>query len=186
MSRSLSSWSCALGACAIAGWPLGAKAQMQSNPVVVVSPISPPLGAERRGSPNRILLGAGIATFVIGYGASASVPIDSDHKGDKNLYAPMVGPWMNLANRGCVGPTTPTASGPLELTSRQHCGTSSIEGAALVAGGILQGLGAIAVMSSFFVQDAPRRVFEAPAMPRFAIIPMLSANSLGAIARGRF
>jgi hypothetical protein len=169
-------------------WPVSAKAQqMQSNPIVVVSPISPPLGADRRGSPNRILLGAGIATFVIGYGASASVLIDSDHKGDKNLYAPVVGPWMDLANRKCGGPTFPTASGPLELTSRQHCGTSAIEGAALVAGGILQGLGAVAVMTSFFVEeDKPRRVFEAPAMPRFAIIPMMGSNGLGAMARGRF
>ncbi len=186
MSRSISSWSCALGACAFASWPVGARAQEQSNPIVVVSPISPPLGADRRGSPNRILLGAGIATFVIGYGASASVPFDSDHKGDKNLYAPLVGPWIDLANRGCAGPTIPTASGPLELTSRQHCGTSAVEEVALVAGGILQGIGAVAVMSSFFLDDKPRRVFEAPAMPRFAIIPMLSANSLGAMARGRF
>jgi hypothetical protein len=160
---------------------------MQSNPVVVVSPISPPLEADRRASPNRILLGAGIATFVIGYGTSASVPIDSDHKGEKYLYAPVVGPWMDLANRKCAGPILPTASGPVELTSRQHCGTSAIEGAALVAGGILQGLGAVAVMGSFFVEeDKPRRVFEAPALPRFAIIPMLGANGLGAMARGRF
>jgi hypothetical protein len=159
---------------------------MQSNPIVVVSPISPPVGAERRGSPNTTLLAAGIATFVVSYAPSAYVSIDSDHKGDKNLYAPIVGPWLDLANRGCSGSTIATAAGPFDLTSRQRCGTSAFETAALITGGILQGIGAIAITGAFFVQNKPPTALEAHAMPRFAIIPMLGVHSLGAMARGRF
>jgi hypothetical protein len=190
MRKRVSLWVCAVGTCAIVGWAGGARAQAEPqsepNPVVVVSPVAPPMGAESTSKPNMTLLGTGIATFVFGYGPAASVPIYSDHKGDENLYIPFAGPWLDLANRDCTGPTIPTDRGPAELASGLHCGTSTIEGAALITSGVVQGLALVQVMAAFFVPQKGPTGFQVPSMPRFAIIPTIGPGGTGAMARGRF
>jgi hypothetical protein len=132
------------------------------------------------------LLGAGLATFVFSYAPAATVPIYSDHKGDQYLYIPFAGPWLDLANRGCAGPTVMTPNGPYELSSARTCGTSAVEEGALITAGIFQGLAALQIMGSFFIPEnrAPR--IEVGAMPRFAIVPTVGVNGIGAMARGRF
>src|SRR5262245_51524569 len=100
------------------------------------------------------LLGTGVATLVLGYGPSWSVAMSSDHKGDDMLLLPVVGPWFDLANRGCSGETV-------------SCGTSPLERAALITDGVVQGLGALQIMGAFFVSQKPASGFTAPPMPRF-------------------
>jgi len=70
---------------------------------------------------------------------SRSVAIGSDHKGDDQLFIPVVGPWLDIGKRGCSGATVPTSDGPFEVASGEHCGSSDIETAALIADGTIHG-----------------------------------------------
>jgi len=154
---------------------------------VVVSPVPSPSGGERNVPPDMAVLMTGVAILAVGYAPSAFVPMQSDHKGDDYLYIPVIGPWLDLANRGCAGATIATADGPIELESQQPCGTSPVERAALIASGILQGVGGLQIMGAFFVQQKPTLASGAPPMPRFAIVPtVFGTHGMGAMARGRF
>src|SRR6188508_102438 len=55
--------------------------------------------------PNRELLHSGIFALGVPYVASVIVAASSDRAEDKNLYIPVVGPWMDYANRGSCGRT---------------------------------------------------------------------------------
>jgi len=50
--------------------------------------------------PNREMIGSGVVTLGISYGASVIVGAQSDHEGDKSLFVPVAGPWMDLTTRG--------------------------------------------------------------------------------------
>lgn len=80
-----------------------------------------------------LLLGAYVPTAVIGG--------SSDRNADKNLYIPVVGPWLNLADRQCSGCDNETRNVALVITS-----------------GIVQGLGAGLTLASFLV---PQKVAAA-------------------------
>jgi hypothetical protein len=174
-----------VGQLALVG-PTLARGDAQLNPVVVVSPVSSPTGADGRAPPNMTLLGVGLATFGLGYGLSWSMGMSSDHWSDEKLLLPVVGPWLDLASRFCHDETIATADGPIEPARRAPCGTSAVERAVLVAGGVLQGLGALQIMGAFFAPLKPPSGLKAPPMPRFAIVPTFGAHGVGAMARGRF
>src|SRR3954471_14722162 len=54
--------------------------------------------------PNRFLLRSGVFTLSAAYVPSLVVAIESDREADNHLYAPIVGPWFDLAARGnCRG-----------------------------------------------------------------------------------
>jgi hypothetical protein len=55
---------------------------------------------ERRG-PNRVMLINGVAIFLGTYAVSAVAGGLSDTKGDEKLFIPLVGPWLDLAEREC-------------------------------------------------------------------------------------
>jgi hypothetical protein len=63
--------------------------------VVAPAPAPQTEGADTK----TILLGAGATTFVVTYGVSVIVAATSDNGGDKYLYYPIAGPWIDLANR---------------------------------------------------------------------------------------
>jgi hypothetical protein len=166
----------ALGSFVALAWPTSARAETPLNPVVVVSPVTPAAGADGRAPPNMTLLGLGAATLVLGYVPSWSVAMSSDHRGDDKLVFPVVGPWFDLATRGCTD----------EIAS-SRCGTTVLERAALVTDGIVQGLGALQIMGSFFASQKPAGALTPPPMPRFAIVPtMFGGHGVGALGRGRF
>jgi hypothetical protein len=178
---------CAVVVSMVIGMPGRALAQTNS---LVTSPAPLPPGAERsRSHVNGTLLGIGISTMVFSYGPAVAIGIVSDHKGDEYLFIPVAGPWVDLHNRGCTGPTIETPRGPFEIDSFKDCGTSAIERAALITSGALQGIGALAIMGSFFVtpDKRPSSAFEAPQMPPFSIVPSaFGGRGVGAIANGRF
>jgi hypothetical protein len=62
------------------------------NPV----PVPTPATAEQKVLPNPPLLGAGLASLAIGYVPALGVAIGSDHKGDNQLFIPVVGPWLDI------------------------------------------------------------------------------------------
>jgi hypothetical protein len=68
------------------------------------------------------------------------VAASSDHDGDKWLYAPLAGPWIDLATRGC--------SNDIQTGT---CGTNGFERAALIGSGSLQALGVLGVLAGFAI-----------------------------------
>src|SRR4051794_33130756 len=128
--------------------PVSAHAQ---STTVVVPPPPTPVVAERNVVPNPTLFRSGVGTFVVGYAPAVVVGIVSDHKGDDNLFIPVVGPWLDLGKRDCSGATVLTSDGPYEVASRSNCGTSDIETAALIATGVVQGAGVLQMLGSLFV-----------------------------------
>jgi hypothetical protein len=185
MNTSVSRAPGAVAALVAFGWVTQARAQ----PAPLVARPSPrPVAAETTSPPNMTLLGTGIATFVVGYGPAVAVGVTSDHDGDGYLLIPVAGPWLDLGNRECDGPTIVAPDGPYELETGRICGTSTFEDAALIASGVLQGFGALQIMGAFFVsQKRMPSVLEAPRMPPFAIVPtVFGRHGMGAMARGQF
>lgn len=122
----------------------------EAQQVVVVQ------GAEGRGDrhgPSWGLLGPGLAVFGGTYLASVVVAASSAHTGDKLLYIPLVGPWLDIGTRcpnGCSG----------DLGRKVLLGFD----------GVFQGIGAVAVLASFFIQDG-RSYGGRSKAPTFIVAP---------------
>lgn len=92
---------------------------------------------------NRPLLITSSIILVASYVPMASIAYTSDRPADQtNLYYPIVGPWMNLADRQC---------------DVRPCNNETLNKVLLVADGIGQGLGAIGVVTSFFLPGKTTR-----------------------------
>lgn len=88
---------------------------------------------------NRPLLVTGSVLLVASYVPMAVTAYVSDRPADQtNLYYPVVGPWMNLADRQC---------------DVRACNNEGLNKALLIADGIGQGLGALAVVTSLFLPN---------------------------------
>ncbi len=110
-----------------------------SSATTTLSP--PPTGESvvvyNKQRPNKALLITGSAFLVGTYVTTAALAGANGPDADKNLYIPVVGPWLNLADRttanGRAGDTRDTV---------------------LIAGsGVLQGAGAALLIASFFVPE---------------------------------
>jgi hypothetical protein len=89
------------------------------------------------GGPRWGLIGSGLFVFAGTYTASFVVAATSSHAGDKALYAPLAGPWLDIATRcsdACNG----------------EMGTKVLLG----FDGVFQAIGALSVVSGFLM---PRR-----------------------------
>lgn len=83
---------------------------------------------------NKPLLITSTIVLVGGYVPAVLIAATSDRPADKdNLYYPVVGPWMNLADRGCA---------------ERSCSNETLNKAGLIASGVGQGLGAIGLLLS--------------------------------------
>jgi hypothetical protein len=138
------------------------------------TPSRPPVGAERTEfvTPNAALLGAGGLAFAGAYIPGVVVAASSDHDGDKWLYAPLIGPWIDLATRGC-GDSIPTPT----------CGTNGFDRAALIGSGSLQALGVIGMLASFTMPQ--RRLVTTTAKVQLAPVSFGSRGQ-GIVAFGNF
>jgi hypothetical protein len=102
------------------------------------------------------MVSSGLFVFAGTYTASFVVASTSDHAGDKALYAPLVGPWLDIANR-CPGPCD------------NQLGTKVLLG----FDGVFQAIGALSVVSGLLL---PRRAHGRVAAneklsPTFQIVP---------------
>jgi hypothetical protein len=88
---------------------------------------------------NRPLFFTGLTLFGGAYAASTIVAATNDRPSDDKLYYPVVGPWMDLADRGCS--TRGCASG------------EGINTALLVTSGVAQGIGALGIVTSLIVPE---------------------------------
>lgn len=93
--------------------------------------------------PNRALLMTGLILGGVPYVASMAVAATSGHVGDSNLWIPIVGPYIDVANRGGC-----PASG--------SCAGETGNKALLVTDGVIQTIGAIEILGSFIFSDSVR------------------------------
>jgi hypothetical protein len=98
---------------------------------------------ETKSAINRPLMTTGIILLGGSYAASAVAAYTSERSEDqKNLYYPVAGPWMDLANRDC---------------NARPCSNEGLDKALLIADGVAQGLGAIGVVTSLFIPEKTTR-----------------------------
>lgn len=122
--------------------------------------------------PNRALLSTSVGLFGLSYGSSVLGGAISDRNADKRLFIPVVGPWMNLADRGC------NRSNP--------CGEGEgVAKAMIVTSGIAQGASALLALGSLIIPET-RTERVKTAGPSVKIVPMSFGAGGGVGAVGSF
>lgn len=122
---------------------------------------------------NKPLLITGAAVLVAGYVPMAVVSQISERPGDQtNLLYPVVGPWMNLADRGC---------------EERACSGENLNKVLLIAGGVAQGAGALSVLLSLVLPGKTTQNWYLIGKGRTQVAPMYVGNSTyGLGAHGAF
>jgi len=130
----------------------------------------------------------GLVVFGLSYGTSAFVGASSTMRADRALLVPVAGPWIDFATRSsCVVPPMPAAVAAQLPVS--PCLPETLSRAALVAGGVLQGLGAI--LTFVALPSTTRVVYDdehatAPPKRTFAIVPQPTLHGGGMGVVGTF
>jgi len=141
------------------------SASAQENGRVVTTERPRVVTYEKR--PNAPLLVTGGLIFAASYITGVVVAAESPRKEDKSLYAPVVGPWIDIARRDDCN------------ASDTACNTQNTERGLLIAMGIAQGVGAVLAVASFFIPE--RNLVE-----RVVITPMAYKGGGGVGVGGRF
>ena len=135
--------------------------------------------------PNRSMMTSGIFAFGVPYVASVVVAAGSSHPGDHDLYVPVAGPWMDLADRHC-----PEGASP--------CNHEVLYQGLLVVDGIFQGVGALDIIGAFLFPETttvtsakaattPTHVASTAPVTRFRLAPSIgNASGYGLVAVGAF
>lgn len=125
--------------------------------------------------PNRTLLSTGIGIFVVSYGASVVAAAVSDRDADKNLFIPVVGPWLDVGDRGC---------------DSSPCGSrEDINKAIIITSGVVQGAGVLMALGSLVMPESTsvtEKRTTAKAKPEVHVTPVSFAAGAGLGAVGRF
>jgi hypothetical protein len=134
-------------------------------------------GAESRAvRPNRTLLVAGVVVMAASYLPAVVVAATSGREGDHWLYAPVVGPWLDLSARhGCV-------------SSGGNCDNELLYKDLLVTAGITQLAGAIGIISSLIIPEYRLdRAVGQSVKPEVRVSPIrLAKDGYGVGVAGRF
>lgn len=118
--------------------------------------------------PNGPLLTTGLLTFFGGYATAFVTAAVSTRSDDRALYAPIVGPWIDIGTRRCR----------FEGTA---CDTDDVERGLIIAMGIAQGIGLVLVGTSLVLPE--KRIVES-AKIRFT--PQFGPRNAGAAIVGTF
>lgn len=143
-------------------------------------PNAAPVTTEQRttsySGPNRYMIGTGVATFTLAYLPAVFVGAESPNTVDHHLYVPVVGPWLDIANRPACGPGSISCDN--ETTNKVLIGLS----------GVFQGLGVLTAIGGFFVPEHNQVVVTtASDKPTVHISPaQMGAGGYGAAAFGTF
>jgi hypothetical protein len=145
-------------------------------------PPPPPEGASHTETRDT-LVGTGLFLLAVSYLPAVSVAASSNLTADQHLYAPIAGPWIDLAQR-------PVCSPPLNCTA-EHTNRALLE-----TSGILQGVGAFLTLVGLLTGDddppphaAPHKaVNEAKVFnTKMQLAPaQFGASGYGLAAFGRF
>jgi hypothetical protein len=127
--------------------------------------------------PNRTLLSTGTGIFVLSYGSSVIAGAVSDRDSDKKLFIPVVGPWMDLADRSCTG--------------ANPCGNNEdVAKAMIITSGVVQGAGVLMALSSLIIPESTsiteRTRTAKLTKPEVHVLPVSFAAGAGVGAVGRF
>jgi hypothetical protein len=158
----------------LTAWTSQARADEQGSTnagsTTYVTPVAPTrdvITTQQR-VPNAGLITSGAIMFGVPYASSVIVAASSDRQGDKNLYIPLAGPWMDLADRGrCRG---------------FSCDNETSNQVLLVFNGILQGVGALQIVSGF-VFPSTKTVTRTVGVH---VTPTGGRSSMGLAAYGSF
>jgi hypothetical protein len=115
---------------------------------------------------------AGVTLFTMAYAPSAYAASQTN---DKWLFAPVVGPWIDLATRPACTATAPLVNGQALSLPIDPCLGDNVARAMIIASGAIQGLGALITLIAL-----PAHAHHVE--KRFAIVP----TGLGASAFGTF
>jgi len=155
---------CAAGALALGLLGSTATASAQQT-VVVAGEHSEPAS---RG-PSAYLFSSGLVTTGLSYTPALIVAINSDRSADKYLYAPFVGPWMDLAARD---------------------GGGKVDKTLLVVDGVFQTIGAVQIIASFIFtgggETARSDAASSVASQTIVAPARLAQDGYGLVAVGRF
>jgi hypothetical protein len=121
--------------------------------------------------PNAELIASGFFTLALPYFASVVAASASTRNGDNFLYVPVAGPWMDLSNRSDCPPVGTCTNEPAYRVL-------------LVADGILQGFGALEMLSGFMF-PVPHSA-NSRSSPEVTVVPRVSPAGAGITAVGRF
>ncbi|HVV83201.1 MAG TPA: hypothetical protein VHE35_08975 [Kofleriaceae bacterium] len=129
----------------------------QDEHVTVVNPPAPAgTSDETYQEFNGPVFVSGAVLFGASWGAGAIAASQSDRKGDDRLYVPLVGPWLDLADRG----DCPVAE--------RSCDNETTEKVLIIGDGVLQAAGAVLMLDGALV---PRTVHRTtPAYARISPI----------------
>ena len=122
-------------------------------------------------TPNADLIASGLFTLAVPYVASVVVATESTRQGDYYLYTPVAGPWLDLSHRADCPPTG-------------TCANETAYKILLVADGVLQGFGALEILSGFLFPETHSVNTDATS-PRVRVVPNV-AGGPGVTAVGRF
>ena len=124
--------------------------------------------------PNSAMLSSGVFVFGVPYIASIVVAANSDRSEDKHLYVPVVGPWLDFANRS-----------PCGGFAQHSCDNETVNKVLLVADGIFQGIGALEIVGAFMSPET--RTVRVATEPRVTVGPSrVGAAGYGVAAAGTF
>jgi hypothetical protein len=154
---------------------------VQPAPVATTTTTSAPLGATRETKeegyvPNPYLLTTGLILWGIPYTTSVVVAAQSSNPADQHLYVPIVGPWIDLGQRGGC----PVAN--------NSCNTETTNKVLLAADGVFQAIGTIEVIWGF-LRPEHREVTTVSATkytPKMTFLPASVASGYGLAAVGQF
>jgi hypothetical protein len=142
-----------------------------------IAPATPPNEAResvtlyRTQRPNRPLLITGGALLVGTYVTTAAFAGVNGPEGDKDLFLPVVGPWINIASRTCP---------------RNDCSEFDRDTALIIGSGVLQGVGAALAISSVFVPEKIEAARITAGPVKMHIVPTTGRSSAGIGAVGTF
>jgi hypothetical protein len=158
---------CAAAALALGLFGTAITASAQQT--VVVAPEHETHDTHVSGGPNGYLFGSGLIMTGVAYTPALIVAINSDRSEDKYLYAPFVGPWLDLGARD---------------------GGSKGERTLLVVDGVFQAIGAIEILASFaftgHTETAHAKDSTSVASRTIFVPAKLSEQGYGLVALGQF
>jgi hypothetical protein len=144
---------------------------------VVVTRTEPTSDTVRtQSSPDTRTMGSGIVTFGISYGIAIGVAAGSRHEGDDHMYVPLVGPWLDLGDRG-------------NCPQSGSCAKETANRAFIAVDGVFQALGVLSFVTGLVFQRSNdvTTTTTGKTLPIVEITPVRYAHGgLGLAAVGTF
>jgi hypothetical protein len=169
---------CATGAVVAVTAVAGSAFAQQTTVVEGPPPRSQVAEAPAYVGPNRPLIGTGLITFALSYIPAVVVAGESSQPADHHLYVPVVGPWLNLADRPACGPDSVA------------CDTETTNKVLIAVDGVFQGIGALSTVVGLLTPEPETVASTAkrePPKPKVHISPArLGVGGYGVAAFGQF